>query len=76
MKLMLGSTTHLEFSKCYNLDGFELRVLTRPAPTIDLTTLQLAVASLSFDVDAILEMRGDDPESGPIDLVKDKLLDA
>ncbi|XP_027771477.1 uncharacterized protein LOC114076530 [Solanum pennellii] len=37
------------------LDAFELRVLARPAPTIDLTTLQAAVASLRADVDAILD---------------------
>ena len=48
------------------LDAFELRVLTRPAPTIDLTTLQEVVASLRADVDSILEIRGLDPKNAPV----------
>lgn len=31
------------------LDDFELRVLARPTPTIDLTTLQAVIASLRAD---------------------------
>ena len=44
------------------------------APTIDLTTLQAAFASLRVDVDAILEIMGTNPESTPIDLAKDMVL--
>lgn len=55
-------------------DAFELRVLARPAPTIYLTTLQVVVASLQADVDAILEMRVSEPKSAPVKLTKDKML--
>uniref|UniRef100_M1DQM0 Integrase core domain containing protein n=1 Tax=Solanum tuberosum TaxID=4113 RepID=M1DQM0_SOLTU len=40
--------------KC--LDAFELRVLERPTPTIDVTTFQMALASLRADVDALLAL--------------------
>ena len=39
------------------LDAFELRVLTRPAPRVDVSTLQAAVKSLRADIDMILEAR-------------------
>ena len=55
------------------IDAFELRVLARPAPTIDFTTLQVVV-SLRADVDSILEMRGPEPETTPIELVEDTVL--
>lgn len=48
------------------LDAFEQRVLTSPAPSIDLTTLRDAVASLRVDADSILEMRGPDPQIAPV----------
>ena len=35
------------------LDAFELRVLARPAPPVDVSTLQDAVDSLSADIDMI-----------------------
>ena len=37
------------------LDAFELRVLARPAPPVDESTLQAAVDSLRTDIDTILE---------------------
>ncbi|KAG5575422.1 hypothetical protein H5410_055556 [Solanum commersonii] len=37
-----------------HLDAFELRVLERPAPAIDLSALQADIASLRSDVEAIL----------------------
>ena len=37
------------------LDAFELRVLARPAPQVDVSTLQAAVESLRADIDMILE---------------------
>ena len=39
------------------LDAFELRVLARPAPPVDVSTLQGAVDSLRADIDTILEAR-------------------
>ena len=39
------------------LDAFELRVLARPAPPMDVSTLQAAVDSLRADIDTILEAR-------------------
>ena len=36
------------------LDAFELRVLARPAPPVDLSTLQATVDSLRADIDTIL----------------------
>ena len=36
------------------LDAFELRVLARPAPPVDVSTLQVAVDSLGADIDMIL----------------------
>lgn len=40
----------------HHLNAFELRFLTRPNPTIDLTTLQDFMASPSGDVDSILDV--------------------
>ena len=37
------------------LDAFELRVLARPAPHVDLSTLHAAFESLRADIDMILE---------------------
>ena len=37
------------------LDAFELRVLARTAPPVDVLTLQAAVESLRADIDTILE---------------------
>ena len=39
------------------LDAFELRVLARPAPLVDVSTLQAAVASLRADINTILATR-------------------
>ena len=39
------------------LDAFELRVLARPAPPVDVSTLQAAVASLRADIATILATR-------------------
>ena len=58
------------------LDTFELRVLARTTPTINLTTLQSAVASLRADVDAILDARVPEPEATPAEPVEDTMLAA
>ena len=56
------------------LDAFELRVLARPAPTIDLMTLQAIVASLRDDVDVILDARVREPEATPTEPCEDMVL--
>ena len=45
------------------LDAFELRVLARPAPLVDVSTLQAAVDSLRADIDMILEARVPESEA-------------
>ena len=54
------------------LDAFELRVLARPASSVDVSTLQAAVDSLRADIDTILEARV--PE--PVEPVEDTVLAA
>ena len=54
------------------LDAFELRVLARPAPPVDVSTLQAVVDSLRADIDTILEARV--PE--PVEPVEDTVLAA
>ena len=55
-----------------HLDAFELRVLARPAPPVNVSTLQAAVDSLRADIDTIVEARV--PE--PIEPVEDTVLAA
>ena len=54
------------------LDAFELRVLARPAPPVDVSTLQAAVDGLRADIDTILEAR----VLEPVDPVEDTVLAA
>ena len=54
------------------LDAFELRVLARPAPPVDVSTLQAAVDNLRADIDTILEAR----VSEPVEPVEDTVLAA
>ena len=54
------------------LDAFELRVLARPAPPVDVSTLQAAVDSLRADIDTMLEARV--PES--VEPAEDTVLSA
>uniref|UniRef100_M1DHT2 Integrase core domain containing protein n=1 Tax=Solanum tuberosum TaxID=4113 RepID=M1DHT2_SOLTU len=61
-------------NKC--LDAFELRVLERPAPTIDLSSFQSELASLRADVDAILATPIVKPHAAPTALADDTMLDA
>ena len=58
------------------LDAFELQVLECPTPTIYLTTLQEALSSLRADVDKILERRGPEPKTTPVELVDETVLAA
>ena len=58
------------------LDAFELRVLARPAPSVDVSTLQAAVDSLRADIDTILEARVPESEAPSVDPVEDTVLAA
>ena len=58
------------------LDAFELRVLARPAPRVDVSTLQAAVDSLRTDIDMILEARVPESEAPSVDPAEDTVLAA
>ena len=45
------------------LDAFELQVLARPAPPVDVSTLQATGDSLRADIDTILEARVPESEA-------------
>ena len=46
-----------------HLNAFELRVLARPDPQVDVSTLQAAVDSLRADIDTILKARVPDSKA-------------
>ena len=58
------------------LDAFELRVLARPAPPVDVSTLQAAVESLHADIHTILEARVPESEAPSIEPTEDSVLAA
>ena len=58
------------------LDAFELRVLARQAPPVDVSTLQAAVDSLRADIDTILESRVPESEAPSIQPAEDTVLAA
>uniref|UniRef100_M1DSQ8 Integrase core domain containing protein n=1 Tax=Solanum tuberosum TaxID=4113 RepID=M1DSQ8_SOLTU len=58
-----------------NLDAFELRVLERPSPTIDLSFFQSELASLRANVDVILATPTVEPQVAPPALADDTVLD-
>ena len=58
------------------LDEFELRVLARPSPTLDLTILQVVVKNTRADLDTILEARVLESEAPSADPAEDTVLDA
>ena len=59
-----------------HLDAFELRVLARPAPPVDVSTLQAAVDSLRADIDTILEARVPESEAPYVKPAEDTVLAA
>ncbi|KAG5610244.1 hypothetical protein H5410_021525 [Solanum commersonii] len=59
-----------------HLDSFELQVLERSTPTIDLSSLQAELASLQTDVDTILAALTIEPQVAPTALADDTVLDA
>ena len=58
------------------LDAFELRVLARPAPPVDVSTLQAVVDSLRADIDMILEARVPESEAPFVEPTEDTVLAA
>ena len=56
------------------LYAFELRVLARPAPPVDVLTLQAAVDSLRADINMILEARVLEPETPSVEPAEDTVL--
>uniref|UniRef100_M1DMT7 Integrase core domain containing protein n=1 Tax=Solanum tuberosum TaxID=4113 RepID=M1DMT7_SOLTU len=58
------------------LDAFELRILERSTPAIDLSALQAELASLRTDVDSILAAPSIEPQVAPTALADDTVLDA
>ena len=58
------------------LDAFELRMLARSAPPVDVSTLQAAVDSLRADIDTILEARVTESEAPSVEPTKDAVLAA
>ena len=58
------------------LDAFELWVLARPAPPVDVSTLQAAVDSLCADIDTILEARVPKSEAPSVEPAEDTVLAA
>ena len=59
-----------------HLDAFEFRVLARPAPPVDVSTLQAAVDSLRADIYMILEARVPESEAPSVEPAEDKVLAA
>ena len=57
-----------------HLNVFELRVLARPAPSLDLTTLQVVVASLRENMDAILDPRVPESEAPSTNPAEDTVM--
>ena len=56
------------------LDTFELRVLARLSPQVDVSTLQAAVDSLHADIDMILEARVPESEAPSAEPIEDTLM--
>ena len=56
------------------LDAFELRMLARPAPPVDVSTLQAAVDSLRADIDMILEARVPESEAPSVEAAEDTVM--
>ena len=58
------------------LDAFELRVLARLAPPVDVSTRLAAVDNLRADIDTILEARVPEPEAPSVEPAEDTVLAA
>ena len=60
----------------HHLDTFELRVLARPAPHVDVSTLHDVVESLRADINRILEARVPESEAPSVGPVEDTVMAA
>ena len=58
------------------LDAFELCVLDRPVPPVDVSTLQAAVDSLRADIDMILEARVPESKTPSVEPTEDTVMAA
>ena len=58
------------------LDAFELRVLARPTPPVDVSTVQAAVDSLRVDIDTIFDARVPESEAPSVGPAEDTVLAA
>ena len=58
------------------LDAFELQVLARPAPPVDVSTLQAVVDSIRADIDMILEARVPEFEALSAEPAEDTMMEA
>ena len=58
------------------LDAFELRVLARTAPPVDVSNLQAAVDNLRADIDTILESRVPESEAPSFETAENTVLAA
>ena len=56
------------------LDAFELQVLARPSPQVDVSTLQAMVESLRADIDMILEARVPESEAPSAEPAEDTMM--
>ena len=58
------------------LDALELRVLARPSPAVDVSTLQAAVDSLRANINTILDARVSESEAPSVEPAEDTVLAA
>ena len=58
------------------LDAFELCVLDRPVPPVDVSTLQAAIDNLRADIDTILDARVSESEAPSVEPAQDTALAA
>ena len=59
-----------------HLDAFELRVLTRQAPQMDLSTLQAMIKCLRANIDMIIESRVPNSEGPSLEPAEDTVMAA
>ena len=60
----------------HRLDAFELQVLARPAPQVNVLILQVAVNSLRTDIDMILEARVPESKAPSTEPAEDTMMAA
>ena len=73
----MAQHTERKFAEVHQLlDAFELRVITHPAPPVDVSALQAALESLRADLDMILEARVPESEASSAEPVEDTMLAA